>query len=489
MNSDILLNLSQLIILAVSVLVVMLVAAFRREHGLVSGLTLAGLFLALFVFLIVPPIMPLEMTSLLIMDGYTLFFSSLIIFSAIIVCVLAYPYLQYHHRQNEEFYALLLLATFGAVVLASSTHFISFLLGMETLSISLYAMIAFTVHRRDAAAHPLEAAIKYLVLSASASAIMLFGIALLYAQTGTLSFMELPARIAESSDNFDPIVITGLMMLLAGIGFKLSQVPFHLWTADVYEGAPVPVTALIATVSKVAMLALVLRLLLSVEAYQSRELITGLAVLSAASMLIGNLLALRQDNIKRLLAYSSIAHLGYVLVILIAGASIEAPLVVEAIIFYIAAYTVTTLAGFAVISALSNASAETDQLGDYQGLFWQRPWLSTAMIIVMLSLAGIPLTMGFLAKFYAIKASIDGGLWVLLGLLIAGSGIGLYYYLRVIYLMLEPAVSGQASSRPRSAFGINLSLVGLCLLILVLGVYPGPLVDTAYHLASFFALP
>lgn len=485
MNSDILVNLSQLIILTISVLGVMLVAAFRREHGLVSGLTLAGLFLSLVVFVVIPPIMPLAVTPLLVMDAYTLFFSSLIILSSMVVCVLAFPYLQHHHRQNEEFYVLLLLATIGAVVLAGSTHFISFFLGMETLSISLYAMIAYTVHRREAAANPLEAAIKYLVLSAAASAIMLFGIALLFAQTGTMAFAELPARIAEG-EGLDPIVITGLMMLLAGVGFKLSLVPFHMWTPDVYEGAPVPVTALIATVSKIAMLAVVLRLLVSAEAYQFGALVAGLIVLSAASMLVGNLLALRQRNIKRLLAYSSIAHLGYLLVILIAGASIETAFAIEAMAFYIAAYVLTTLAGFAVISALSSASNETDLLSDYQGLFWQRPWLSAAMITVMLSLAGIPLTAGFLAKFYVINASVEGGLWILLTLLIIGSGIGLYYYLRLIYLMLQPAATGQASSRPPAHFGVSVVLVGLSALILVLGVYPGPLIDTAHYLAGFF---
>lgn len=487
MSMDILINLSQIIVLMVATLVVMLTTAFARDHGLINGLTLTSLAIALIVFVFLKPVLPLEVTPLLILDGYTLFFSSLILISAFVVCLLAYPYFEQHNPQNEEFYSLLLMATLGAIVLAGSYHFLTFFLGMEILSVSLYGMIAYTVHNRAAAKFPLEASVKYLVMSGASSGFMLFGIALLYAQTGSLAFSELPALIADSGLENDPVMILGLMLLLAGIAFKLSLVPFHMWTPDVYEGAPVPVTAFIATVSKAAMLAIVLRVLLLTEVYMFRQLVVTLTVLAAASMLVGNLLALMQHNLKRLLAYSSIAHLGYLLVILVAGAAIDSPFAVEAMGYYIAAYVLTTLAGFGVVSALSSGSAETDEVVEYIGLFWLRPWLASVMIIVMLSLAGIPLTMGFIGKFYIINAGVDGSLWFLLSMLVVGSGIGLYYYLRLVYLMLQNPVGEHREDSPVPIpFGVNAALAGLAAVVLVLGVYPAPLMETLFTIGGDF---
>lgn len=487
MSSDVIINLLQILILGLSTLVVMLVIAFRRDHGLTNGLTMSGLGFALVIFLFINPVLSTEATMLLIMDGYSIFFSSLIIISALVVCALAYPYLEKHNARNEEFYLLLLMATLGGVVLASSQHFVSFFLGMEILSICLYGMIAYTVQQPGAAKFPLEAGIKYLLLSGASSAMLLFGIALVYAQVGTLAFAEIPQRIADTGQGVDPIVTTGLMMAMAGIAFKLSLVPFHMWTPDVYEGAPVPATTFLATASKAAMVAVVLRAMLSSQAYQFTGLTTTLTVLAAASMLVGNLLALQQQNLKRILAYSSIAHLGYVMIVIVAAATITGSTAVEAMTYYMAAYVFTTLAGFTVVSALSNGSHEEDELSRYQGLFWQRPWLALALIIVMLSLAGIPLTMGFLGKFYIIQAGVQGQLWLLLSLLVIGSGIGLYYYLRVVYLLLQPGDARSArNGKHVIPFGVMATLVAVSTTVLFLGIWPTSFIASLEGLASYF---
>jgi len=466
----------------------MLVAGFKREHGLVNALTTAGLAASLLVFIFVDPVLPLQATELLYFDGYSLFFSGLIIFGALAVSILAYPYFESHNALNEEFYILLLTATLGAVVLACSTHFVSFFIGMEMLGVSLYAMIAYPVHEEKSAKFPLEAAIKYLIMSGLASGLILFGIALLYALTGTMFFSDLAPAIEAQDVAASPVLVTGWLMIIAGIAFKLSLVPFHIWTPDVYEGAPVPVTAYLATVSKASMLAVVLRLLLISDAFQYDALMLVLTVMAAASMLLGNLLALMQANVKRLFAYSSIAHLGYLLVVIIAAASVPGMLSVESMSFYVAAYFIMSLGGFAVTNAISNSGKELDMISDYQGLFWRNPWLAAVMITVLFSLAGIPLTAGFIGKFYVFTSGVEGSLWFLLTMLIIGSAIGLYYYLRIIYAMLQPLekVSKQDPAGQAIPFGTHAVLASMSAIIIYLGVYPMPMIDILQSLAAAF---
>ncbi|MAY01671.1 MAG: NADH-quinone oxidoreductase subunit N [Gammaproteobacteria bacterium] len=488
MSTDILIDLLQIIMLTLTTVIVMLVAGFKREHGLVNALTTSGLAASLLIFAFVDPILPLQATELIYFDEYSLFFSGLIIFGALAVSILAYPYFEKHHNNNEEFYILLLTATLGAVVLACSSHFISLFIGMEMLGVSLYAMIAYPVHGEKAAKFPLEAGIKYLIMSGLASGLILFGMALVYALTGAMFFNDLSPAINAEGLVGNPLLLTGFLLILGGISFKLSLVPFHIWTPDVYEGAPVPVTAYLATVSKAAMLAVTMRLLLLSDAFQFQALLIVLTVMAAASMLLGNLLALLQSNVKRLLAYSSIAHLGYLLVVIIAAASIPGLLSVESMSFYIAAYFIMSLAGFAVISALSNAGHELDNIADYQGLFWRNPWLSGVMITVLFSLAGIPLTAGFIGKFYIFTSGVEGSLWFLLTMLIIGSAIGLYYYLRLIYLMLQKAEMAPKKDPALAAipFGTHAVLASMTALVIYLGVYPMPMIEILQSLAAAF---
>jgi NADH-quinone oxidoreductase subunit N len=486
MYSNLVIDLMQIIMLTLGSVVVMFTAAFKRDHAVVCGLTVFSLFAALLTFVFIKPVLPLEATQLLMIDEYSLFFCNLIIVGAIAVALLAYPYFQTHNIQNEEFYILLMTATLGAVVLACSNHFVSFLLGMEMLGVSLYAMIAYPVHASAIAKFPLEAGIKYLILSALTGGITLFGIALVYAHIGTLGFDEIPAAL-EAAGELGPVFVIGVLMIVSGAAFKLSLVPFHIWTPDVYEGAPVPVTAYLATVSKAAMMAVTMRLLLTSNALEFNAVTAVLTIMAAASMIIGNLLAVQQDNVKRLFAYSSIAHLGYLLVVVIAAASVETSLSMESMGFYILAYFIMSLAGFAVVSAISNSEKELDSLADFRGLFWRNSWLSAVLITVLLSLAGIPLTAGFIGKFYIFTTGVEGELWFLLSMLIVGSAIGLYYYLRLIYLMLQPA--DQAGIDPATAglpVSVHVVMAAMTLAIIYLGIYPTPMISTLQGLAGAF---
>lgn len=487
MSSDAIINLLQIILLTVTTVVVMVTAGFKRDHGLINAMTQAGLAASLLIFVFIPPVLPLQVTPLLLFDEYSLFFSALIIVAAMGVTAMSYTYFEKHNPHNEEFYILLLTATLGAVVMAASNHFVSFFIGMEMLGVSLYAMIAYPVHSQKLPVLPMEAALKYLIMSGVASAVMLFGMALVYAAVGTFEFAGIAVAATALETSLDPILLAGFLMLLAGVAFKLSLVPFHMWTPDVYEGAPVPVTAYLATVSKAAMVAVALRLLLNAQVFDFGQVTVILSLLAAASMVFGNLLAVMQSNVKRLLAYSSIAHLGYLLVVVIAAAVVPDLLSVESTVFYIATYVFTSLAGFAVINALSNSDRELVQLSDYQGLFWRNPWLAGVFITVLLSLAGIPLTAGFIGKFYIFMTGVEGELWFLLTMLIIGSAVGLYYYLRLIYTMLQPATSIKDDPAMLSLpLGTKAVMALMSIAIIWLGVYPMPFIETLQSLAGSF---
>jgi NADH-quinone oxidoreductase subunit N len=294
--------------------------------------------------------------------------------------------------------------------------------------------------------------------------------ALIYAERGTLDFSALAAGgLAGESPANSLVVMTGLSMLMVGVGFKLALVPFHMWTADVYQGAPAPVTAFVATVSKSAVVALLLRLLAPMEMASAALFTQSLAALAAASMVGGNLLALRQQSVKRLLAYSSIAHLGYALVAVLAAG----PAAVPAVMFYMAAYTLAQLGCFGVITARSFAKAEADPIESFSGLFFRQPWLATVFTAMLLSLAGIPLTAGFVGKFYVITAGAQNHLWWLIITLVLTSGIGLFYYLRVVVVMFSPAPV-DATSHP-VAFSGALVLAVSAILMIWLGTSPEPM--------------
>ncbi len=454
-----------LIIIAVTSVVVMLMIAFHRHHGLTAALTLSGLLLAAAALPFPSSITPRAITSLLIIDQYALFYMGLIFFASFSVAALAFSYLGIRGGNHEEFYLLLLLATLGTAVLAASTHFVSFFLGIEILSVSLYAMTAYLRHSDRS----IEAGVKYLILAAVSSAFILFGMALVYAETGNMEFAQIALRAPLSGGHGLPFA-AGLVMIVIGLGFKLAVVPFHMWTPDVYEGAPAPVTAFIATVSKGAVFALVLRYFTRIDIHAHRSLFIVFTVIAVASMFAGNLFALLQRNVKRILAYSSISHLGYLLVTLLASG----PMAISAAAFYLTAYFVTTLGAFGVVTVLSNKDRDADSMDDYMGLAWRRPWLAGVFTAMLLSLAGIPLTAGFVGKFYVVAAGVGSALWFLVIVLVINSALGLFYYLRIVVAVYSRADEGVSAPPALSRSG-SAMLAVLAIALVWLGVYPGPL--------------
>jgi NADH-quinone oxidoreductase subunit N len=474
-----------IMVLGTASVVVMLAGAFHRGHVLAAKLSLVGLMATVAVLPVAARVQPRHVTALLAIDHYALFYTVLIVATSVAVTALSFVYLESRQDRQEEFYILLLLATLGAVVLVSSSHFASFFIGLELLSVSLFALIAYPV----GPPFPLEASVKYLILAGVSSAFLLFGMALIYAELGTLDFSRIGTLLAAGQHAITAYWLFGLALVLTGVGFKLALVPFHMWTPDVYEGAPAPVAAFVATVSKGAMLALLLRYFVEAGGFRYGSILVALSVVAVASMLVGNFLALLQNNVKRILAYSSIAHLGYLLVAFLASGSMA----VEAVTFYLVYYFITMVGAFAIVTLISSAdpAREADDLEHYRGLFWRRPWLTGAFTSMLLSLAGIPLTIGFVGKFYVVAAGIGASLWLLVLTLVVGSAIGLYYYLRILVtLYLSPAPEG-AGDKPavlaRATLPGHVVLAALTLMLVWLGIFPSALMRAIHAVAGAFA--
>jgi len=472
MTEQALIALLPIMVMAATVVVVMLVIAWERNHRLTAFLSAAGQLFALLSLAPVLDVMPQPVTGMLVMDSYAVFYMGLILGSGLAGTFLFYGYIDKFQGNREELYLLLLMATLGAMVLVASNDFVSLFLGLELMTLSLFGMVAYPVRERRA----LEAAIKYLILSAVASAVLLFGIALVYAELGTLQLPMLAQLLPDPHGPRNLMLLAGGAMIMVGFGFKLSLVPFHLWTPDVYEGAPAPVTGFLATVSKGAVLALALRYFITSGVHVYDSLVLGLSLTALLSIMVGNWLALMQQNVKRILAYSSIAHFGYVLVGMIAAG----PFGVESVSIYLVTYFVTTLGAFGVVGLLSTpiSDRDADQLWDYRGLFWRRPFLTGAFTVILLSLAGIPFTAGFIGKFYIVAAGVDQGLWVLLAAVVVGSAIGLFYYLRIMVTLYLPSTSTHnlrlELSWPQKIMG--LAMIVLTITLVFMGTYPEPLI-------------
>lgn len=475
MNAQQLAAIVPLIVVAAAIVVLMIAVAVRRSHRLALVITLTGLAIAI-AFALRTPSSP-DVGPLLRLDPYARFYTALILAATAAVALLSFGYLERMPEQREEFYLLLLLAALGALILVGAVHFAAFFLGLELLSVSLYALIAYPRAGEPA----VEAGLKYLVLAAASAAFVLFGMALVYAEAGALDFARAAALPAAGPDRV--VALTGVALILVGFGFKLALVPFHLWTPDVYQGAPAPVSAFVATVSKGAMLALLLRLFSGTNVPAERSLFLAFALVAAASMVAGNLLALLQNDVKRILAYSSIAHLGYLIVAFLASGTLAA----TAVTFYLVTYFITTIGAFGVITVLSDSGeGDLDRLADLRGLFARRPWLAGVMAGMMLSLAGIPFTAGFVGKFYVTIAAGSAALWPLLVVMMIASGVGLFYYLRVVvamFMQAEPASGARVLTR-RVPITAGVTLAALAVLLVWIGFYPAPFIALARSAVS-----
>lgn len=340
-----------------------------------------------------------------------------------------------------EYFVLALLATLGMLVMISANHFLTLYLGLEMMSLSLYAMVA--LNRESAIST--EAAMKYFILGALASGLLLYGMSMIYGATGSLEITEVGERLYTYSVD-KSVLVFGIVFLVAGLAFKLGVVPFHMWVPDVYHGAPTSVTLFIAAAPKLAAFAIVMRLLVSGLITQAADWQGMLIVLSVLSMGIGNLVAIAQTNIKRMLAYSAISHMGFMLLGIVTGVvGGDARFALNAYssaMFYVVTYVLTTLAGFGLIMMLTRAGFESDELDDFKGLNKRSPWFAAMMMFVMLSMAGIPFFVGFFAKFSVLQAVVAAGYYWLAVAAVLFSLVGAFYYLRVVKLMYfdEPKI-------------------------------------------------
>ena len=406
--------------------------------------------------------------DMVILDNYALFFHVVICYGAALIVLLSIDYLRRSGVESGEYYALVLFSTSGMLLLTSASDLIVVFLAIELMSLSLYVLSGLFKGRRQAG----EASMKYFLLGAFASAFLLYGIALLYGATGTTNIDRIAAAAAAAPH--DTLLIAGLGLLLVGFGFKISSAPFHMWAPDVYEGAPTSVTALIATGSKAAVFAVLVRLLLSgVRAVQA-DWTAVLWVLAALTMTLGNVVAIAQSNLKRMLAYSSIAHVGYMLVGLAVGGAAGA----GAVLFYLLAYTFTTAGTFGVITLCVRAGEEAVDVRDYAGLGRRHPVLAFALALLLLSLVGIPPLAGFVGKFYLFGAAVRAGFVWLAVLGVLNSAIAAYYYLRVIVTMyMQEPDEQSASVAPSFAGGLALTIAVIG--VVLLGLMPAPFVDLA----------
>ncbi|NNH78966.1 NADH-quinone oxidoreductase subunit NuoN [Acinetobacter sp. ANC 5380] len=472
-----LMPLAPVMIVALTAIVVMLLIAIKRNHNLIATASVVGLNLALVYILFAMfggAFAPSNVMGMFMVDPFSMLYQLVIIVAALACCTLSHAYIENYKDNREELYILMLCSVAGAMLMVASSHYASFFISLELMSIPVYGLLAYT-HQRS---RSLEAGIKYLVLSATASAMLLMGMAYIYAYTGSLSFYDNVQALMQAIQQ--PMVILGLGLIICAVAFKLSLAPFHKWTPDVYAGAPAPIATFLATVAKVATIGLFVRYLLASGAILVDSIVTIITIIAVLSILVGNFLAVRQVNLKRILGYSSIAHFGYLLIGLISMTYAS----LGNVTVYVITYVLTTIGAFGVVALMSspyNNDNEAESLADYRGLFWRRPILTATLTVMMLSLAGIPLTAGFIGKFLVVMAAVTTQHWFLAAMIIVGSGIGLYYYLRVMVVMyMTPPDTPRIDADKHWGQKVGgIMVLAAALAVLVIGIYPDPIIKLA----------
>ncbi len=407
-----------------------------------------------------------------VLDKLALLTKLFLLVTTFFVFIYAFDYLRKRNIGRSEYYILGLLAVLGMQIMASAYSFLTIYLGLELLSLSLYAMVALD---KDSA-RATEAAMKYFVMGALATGLLLYGMSMVYGATRTIDISQLGDIVNLATRNENMVVLLGLIFMLAGLLFKFGVVPFHMWVPDVYDGAPTSVTLFIASAPKVAAFCVTMRILVEGLSSMQIEWQFILVCVAVLSMFGGNVLAIAQSNIKRMLAYSSIAHMGYVLLGIIAG-----PDTVEgysAAMFYIATYVLVAAGAFAVIAIMSDEGVELDKLEDYRGLNARNPWLAFIMLLLMFSMAGVPPTVGFFAKLGLLQALVEANYIWLAALALVFAIIGAYYYLRIVMLMYfeEPRaelVKVKITMRPGILAAISVNGIA----VLWFGLLPSSWID------------
>ena len=419
--------------------------------------------------------------GMLVLDGFSLFFKFLILSIAALVIISSVDYVNKFARFQGEYYALILFSAGGLMLMASTGELISIYVALELSSISLYALVSFLKDSKSS-----EAGLKYMILGAISSAVLLFGMAFVYGLTGTTHLDQIADKVSalvSSGQLWDsPALILGMILMVAGFGFKIASVPFQMWVPDVYEGAPTPITAYLSVASKAAGFAVILRVFYTAFGIPllSDSWALVFAVLGAISMTIGNVVALAQTNIKRMLGYSSIAHAGYLMVGLAAVSSLGR----SGILFFLATYALSNLGAFIAIIAISNKTG-SDEISDYTGMARRSPVLALVLAFCLISLIGIPPTGGFIAKIYIFNAAIQQDLLWLVIIAVLNSVISAYYYLRVVKVMYIGTPASEEAVP--SSIPLRAALAITSLGVLLLGIYPWLVLRLAESAVGMFS--
>jgi NADH-quinone oxidoreductase subunit N len=421
---------------------------------------------------------PAEVFSgLVIIDAYGAFWKLLLYFVTGLTILLSHSYLKEERLHVGEYYAFVLLALSGMMVMVSAVDLLTIYLGTELMSLSLYVMAGL----KRSEPHSLEASAKYFVLGAFSSGILLYGISLLYGATGSTRLPAIAAAIAGRSLD-DPLLLFATILLAVGFGFKLAVVPFHMWTPDVYQGAPTSVTAFMAVASKAASFGAFLRVFLEGLNGLKANWSAVFLLLCLATLGLGNVVALVQTNIKRMLAYSSIAHAGYALIGVVAAGRLGNSSAIASVLLYLALYTFMTFGAFAIVAMLrKDNKMEGDEIEDFTGLSKRHPVAALLMLIFMVSLAGIPPTAGFIGKFYVFMSAVEAGMPWLAVIALMFAAVSAYYYLRLVMVMYMRERDDALGIAPRLVMSPTLSIVLACAVagVVIFGIYPNPLVHLA----------
>jgi NADH-quinone oxidoreductase subunit N len=411
----------------------------------------------------------------LVVDGFSVFLTALIAVAVVLAALLADGYLRRERLDGPELYILMLLSATGGVMMAMANDLVVLFLGLEVLSIALYVLAGYHVRRAESS----EAALKYFVLGAFSSAFLLYGIALVYGATGSTNLGSISNFLSTNVLGEDGLLLAGFALLLVGLGFKVAAVPFHVWTPDVYQGSPTPVTAFMASASKAAGFAGLLRVFVSTFGLYEDDWRPVVFVLAVLTLLVGAVLAIVQTDVKRMLAYSSISHAGFVLV----GVQAASDRGVSGALFYLLAYTFMVVGSFGVVTLVGRRGDDDHSLDSYRGLATRQPVLALVFTIFLLAQAGVPFTSGFLAKFYVIGAAVDSNSYALAILAMLAAAVSAYLYLRIVVAMYMTAdEEGEPAREKVRVPALARVSLGVALAVTVLfGLVPGPAVDWADH--------
>jgi NADH-quinone oxidoreductase subunit N len=470
--------LPELVVVGTAIVVLFLelvVPAGRRQ--ILAGVTVVGLLGALVATI---PLWGQDRSAFgdtVVGDSLAAFFNVLLIVISILTVLISPRFLHALDLDFGEYYILLLGATAGMMLLAAATSLMTIFLGIELLSISLYVLSGFA----RTALRSQESALKYLLLGGFATGFLLYGMALIYGATGSTTLRGIAAftTAAGGAASSNVLLLLGIGFLSVGLAFKASAAPFHMWTPDVYEGAPTVVTTFMSVATKSAAFAAIGRVFIATFPSIASRWYFPLALIAIFSLFIGNLVAITEDNLKRMLAYSGIAHAGYILLGILPGTAQG----FTATLFYIAAYAVMNFGAFAVVTALGAGGEQTADINYWRGLFYRRPFLATVMTIFMLSLAGIPPTVGFFAKLFVFQALVTAQIWAPLAVAVVMTIVSFYYYLRVVVVMLA-APEGALAEKTRVGISTSTVLGAAAVATIILGIFPTAVLDWASHAAS-----